>query len=173
MDEIINKVAQSGIVEINLEKFAPGGERVLYDIKDNLWQGLALKEKDFRAFVKNNNWSEYLGKNVALYCSADAIIPTWAFMLLTAALQPFAKKIVYGDLNVLETVLWMESLSTINAGDFLDARVVIKGCSDKISIPAGAYMEITRILKPVARSVMYGEPCSTVPVFKKKSEADI
>lgn len=165
-ERIVNKVSQSGIIEFNLEDYFPRGERVLYDIKDNLWQGLALKEKDYREFVKNNDWSFYKDKSVAVNCTADAIVPTWAYMLLSSALEPFAKKIVFGDLKTLETVLWMESLSKINPGDFIDSRVVIKGCSDKISIPESAYMEITRILRPVVKSIMYGEPCSTVPVFK-------
>lgn len=167
--EIINKVAQSGIVEINLEEYYPKGERVLYDIKENLWQGLVLKEKEFREFVKNHDWSKYDNRHVALYCSADAIIPSWAYMLLTVALEPFANKIIHGDLETLETVLWMESLSGVNPDGFKNARVVIKGCSDKMSIPECAYVEITRLLRPAAASVMYGEPCSTVPIYKKKN----
>ncbi|HLF51181.1 DUF2480 family protein [Flavobacterium sp.] len=170
-NEITNKVAQSGIIEINLEDFFPQNEKVLYDLKSNLYEELVLKEKDFREFVKNNNWKIYEGKSVALYCSADAIVPTWAYMLLTSALEQFAKKIVFGDLKTLENILWMESLSKINPENFRDARVVIKGCSDKISIPECAYVEITRLLKPVAKSIMYGEPCSTVPVFKRKESS--
>ncbi len=166
-NEIINKVSQSGIIEINLEDYFPEGERVLYDIKENLWQELALKEKNFREFVKNNDWSKYKNKFVALHCSADAIVPTWAYMLLAVALEPFAKKIIFGNLKTLENILWLESLSKINPENFRDARVVIKGCSDKISIPESVYVEITRLLKPVAKSIMYGEPCSTVPVYKK------
>ena len=176
MEQIINKVQQSGIIEINLEDYFPEGERVVYDIKENLWQELALKEKEFREFVKNNDWNKYKDKFVALHCSADAIVPTWAYMLLTVALEPFAKKIVFGDpassagqaLKTLENILWLESLSKINPENFRDARVVIKGCSEKCTIPESAYIEITRILKPVAKSIMYGEPCSTVPVFKRK-----
>ncbi len=168
-NQIINRVSQSGIIEINLEDYFPEGEKVLYDLKNNLYEGLVLKEKDFREFVKNNDWSFYQGKSVAVFCSADAIVPTWAYMLLTSALEPFAKKIIFGDLKTLETILWMESLSKIILRDFNDARVVVKGCSDKISIPESAYMEITRILKPVAKSIMYGEPCSTVPVYKSKN----
>lgn len=165
--EIVNKVAQSGIVTLELDKFYPEGERVLYDIKDNLWQGIALKEKDFRAFVKENDWLVYQGKHVAITCSADAIVPTWAYMLLTTALQPFAKKIVFGDLATLETVLFKEAMESINAEDYTDARVVVKGCSDK-EVPPSAYVELTEKLMPYVKSLMFGEPCSTVPLYKKK-----
>lgn len=169
--EILNRVSQSGLIELNLENYFPQGERTQYDLKNNLWQGLALKEKEFRDFVQHNDWSVYRDKNVAVHCSADAIVPTWAYMLVVSALQPFAKKIVFGSLETLETVLWTESLSKINPGDFRDAKIVVKGCSDKNQIPECAYVEITRILKPEAASIMYGEPCSTVPVFKKKKSA--
>ena len=165
--EIINRVDQSGLTEINLENFYPKGERVLIDMKDHLFQGLILKEKDFREFVKNENWIKYKDKFVAITCSADAIVPTWAYMLLSASIQPFAKHVVFGDLKTLETILFTESLSKINPEDFRDKRAVIKGCGT-IPIPESAYVELTRILTPVAKSIMYGEPCSTVPVMKKK-----
>ncbi len=165
--EIINRVAESGLIEINLEDFYPKGERILIDVKDNLFQGLILKEKDFREFVKNNDWGRYKDKFVAITCSADAIVPTWAYMLIATSLQPFAKKFVFGDLKNLETVLFLESLSKINPEDFRDKKLVIKGCGN-LPIPESAYVELTRILAPVAKSIMYGEPCSTVPVMKKK-----
>ena len=165
MDEIINKVAQSGLIEFNLEDFYPEGERVLVDVKDNLFQGLILREKDFREFVKNEDWSKYKNKFVALTCTADAIVPTWAYMLLATALEPFAKKIVFGDLKVLETLIFTEVLSKIKVEDYRDKRVVIKGCS-KLPVPESAYVEITRLLRPVAKSIMYGEACSTVPIYK-------
>jgi len=165
MDEIVNKVAQSGLIEFNLEDFYPEGERVLVDVKDNLFQGLILREKDFREFVKNEDWSKYKNKFVALTCTADAIVPTWAYMLLATALEPFAKKIVFGDLKVLETLIFTEVLSKIKVEDFRDKRVVIKGCS-KLPVPESAYVEITRLLRPVAKSIMYGEACSTVPIYK-------
>lgn len=165
--EIINKIAQSGLIEFNLEDHYPKGERVLLDIKDQLFQGLILKEKDFREFVKSEDWKKYQDKFVAIICSADAIIPTWAFMLLTTSLSLFAKKVVFGDLRTLETVIFNEALSKINVNDFADKRIVIKGCSN-LSVPESAYVEITRLLTPVAKSIMYGEPCSTVPVYKKK-----
>ena len=166
--EIINKVEQSGQTEFNLEDYYPKWERVLIDVKENLFQGLILKEKDFREFVKNNNWNIYKDKFVALTCSADAIVPTWAFMLLTAALEPFAKKIVFGDLKTLETILFREALSKINVEDFRDKRICIKGCGN-LPVPESAYVEITRLLSPVAKSIFYGEACSTVPIMKKKS----
>ena len=163
--QIINRVEQSGLIELNLEEFYQKGERVLLDLKDNLYQGLILREKDFREFVKNEDWSKYKNKFVAINCTADAIVPTWAYMLLAAALEPFTKKVVFGDLKTLETVLFTESLSKINIENYRDKRVVIKGCGD-IPVPESAYVEITRLLRPVCKSIMYGEPCSTVPVYK-------
>ena len=166
MDEIINKVAESGLMEIDLENFYPKGERALIDVKENLFQGLILKEKDFREFVKKENWSRYQDKFVAITCSADAIVPTWAYMLLATSLQPFAKYIVFGDLKTLETVLFAQALSKITPEDFRDKKAVIKGCGN-LPVPESAYVELTRILTPVVKSIMYGEPCSTVPVMKK------
>jgi len=164
--EIINRVDQSGLTEINLEEFYPKGERVLIDVKENLFQGLILKEKDFREFVKNENWKKYVGKFVAITCSADAIVPTWAYMLIAAALQPFAQKFVFGDLKTLETILFNETLSKINPEDFRDKKLIVKGCGN-VPVPESAYVEITRIFTPVAKSIMYGEACSTVPVMKR------
>lgn len=164
--EIINKVSQSGLITIDLEEFYPSGDRVLFDIRNLLYQGLILREKDFREFINNKDWSEYQDKYVALICSADAIVPTWAYMLLATQLEPYAKKVVFGDLEILETILYNEILSKINVDDYKDARVVIKGCGD-LPVPKAAYVEITRLLRPVAKSIMYGEPCSTVPLYKK------
>ena len=165
--EIINKVDQSGLMDFNLEDYYPKGERVLIDVKNNLFQELILKEKDFRDFVKNENWEKYKDKFVAIACSADAIVPTWAYMLITTSLQPFAKKIVFGDLKTLETILFQESLSKIKAEDFRDKKICVKGCGS-IPVPESAYVEITRILSSVAKSIMYGEACSTVPIMKSK-----
>ena len=164
--EIENKVDKSGLIIFNLEDHYPKGERVLFDIKDVLFQGLILKEKDFRAFVKNHDWTQYQDKYVALYCSADAIVPTWAYMLLTTAIEPHAKKVVFGDLNVLETVLFNDALGKIKIEDFNDERVIIKGCS-KYPVPEAAYVELTRLLRPVVKIMMFGEACSTVPLYKK------
>lgn len=165
--EIENKIANSGLITIDLEELYPKGERVSYDIAQNLWQGLALKEKDFREFIKTNNWGVYQDKFVAIHCSVDAIIPTWAFMLLSTALQPFAKKIIFGSLEELENNLFSEIISNIKTEDYVDARVIIKGCSN-LPVPTSAYVELTNKLIPVVKSLMFGEPCSTVPLYKKK-----
>ena len=168
-EEIINKVAQSGLTELNLEDYYPQGERVLYDMKDRLFQELILKEKDFRDYIRAEDWSKYKDKYVAIFCSADAVVPTWAYMLLATTLTPFAKKFVFGTLDTLETVLFSEALSRINPESFRDQRIVIKGCSN-LPVPVSAYVELTRILRPVAKSIMYGEPCSTVPLYKKAKD---
>ena len=166
MEEIVNKVAQSGLITIDLESFYPEGERVLLDIRDVLFQGMILREKDFREYIKQEDWSRFAGKYVAITCSADAIVPTWAYMLLATQLEPVAKRVVFGTLETLETILYSEILSRINPGDYRDARVVIKGCGN-LPVPKAAYVQITSILRPVAKSIMYGEPCSTVPLYKK------
>lgn len=166
-EEIVNKVAQSGIIQLDLEEIAPRGERVVYDIKNNLWQELVLKEQDFRDFIKSNDWSTYAGKYVALTCSTDAIVPTWAYMLLISALKPHAKRVVYGNLETLDTLLWVEAFNQLNLDQFNDARVVVKGCST-IPVPEAAFTELANILVPRVKSLMFGEPCSTVPVFKRK-----
>jgi len=167
--EIINKVALSGIITINLEEFYPQGEHVLFDIKEHLFQGLILKEKDFREFIKNEDWSTYTDKYVALICSADAVVPVWAYMLLATRLEPFVKKVVFGDLETLETVLYNEILNKLNMNDYKDARIVIKGCGD-LPVPKAAYVEITRLLRSVAKSIMYGEACSMVPLYKQPKQ---
>ncbi|MCY7292051.1 MAG: DUF2480 family protein [Ferruginibacter sp.] len=167
--EIINKVALSGIITIDLEEFYPQGERVLFDIKEQLFQGLILREKDFREFVKNEDWSKYTDKYVALICSADAVVPTWAYMLLAIQLQPYTKKVVFGELETLETVLYNDILNKLNINDYKDARIVIKGCG-YLPVPQAAYVEIARLLRPVAKSIMYGEACSMVPLYKQPKQ---
>jgi len=164
-EEIINRVAKSGLITFNLEDFIPEGERILYDIKDQLWQGIALKEKDFREFVKNNDWSVYKDKFVALHCSVDAIVPTWAYMLLVTKIASYAKRVVFGNLEALEILLFEEALNGIEPAKYQDARVVIKGCSKK-KVPPSAYIKLTERLLPYAKTIMYGEPCSTVPLYK-------
>ncbi|MDP2388186.1 MAG: DUF2480 family protein [Bacteroidota bacterium] len=168
-EEIINKVANSGIVTIDLEEFYPKGERKLIDIKDQLFQGLILREKDFREFIKTHEWQQYKDCFVAITCSADAIVPTWAYMLLTLALQPYATKIVFGNLEQLESIIFNEKLQTLQIENYKDARVVIKGCGT-LPVPTNAYVQLTAILQPHVKSLMYGEPCSTVPLYKKARE---
>jgi hypothetical protein len=164
--DIINRVATSPLVTFDLEEYYQPGERAVVDIKDQLFQGLILKEKDFRSYIKATDWSVYQGKFVAVHCSADAIVPTWAYMLVAVALEPYAKKVVFGTLDDLEKDLFQESLAGVDWQQFKDAKVVVKGCS-KVDVPVGAYVEATRRLKPLVASVMFGEACSTVPVFKR------
>ena len=164
---IVNKVANSGLITFNLEDYMQKGDRILYDIKDNLFHGLMLKEQDFRAFVKDHDWQQYEGKNVAIYCSADAIVPTWAYMLLANRMAPYANEVVFGSLELLEAVLFTKALAKVDVNTYADQRVVIKGCGE-VEIPIAAYVEITALLSPVVKSLMYGEPCSTVPIFKRK-----
>lgn len=175
MDEIINKVEKSGLKEINLEDFYIQGERYLLDIKQYLTsfsfgegkgEAFILKEKDFREYVKTHDWTKYKDKLVAITCTSDAVIPTWAYMLIATVLQSYAKKFVFGDLKTLETVLFQESLSKMNPEEFRDKKIIIRGCSN-LPVPESAYVELTRILVPFAKSIMYGEACSTVPLMKK------
>lgn len=163
---IINRVSNSALILFNLEEFYHPGERLLFDIKDSLFQGQILKENDFRSFVKANDWSVMEGMNVAVWCSVEAIIPTWAYMLLVTAISPFANTVVYGDLEVLEQALYEKAFKNIDWKSFTDSKVVIKGCG-KFLVPTYAYVEATRNLLPYASSIMYGEPCSTVPIYKK------
>jgi hypothetical protein len=166
-ENFVNKVAASGLVTLNLEDYYPKGERLVYDIKENLFHGLILREKDFREFIKTHDWSQYKDKNVAIICSADAIVPTWAYMLLANRMKPYANEVVFGNLEVLESVLFTKALSKIDTAALNNERVVVKGCGE-IPVPVAAYVELTNLLTPVVKSIMYGEPCSTVPVFKRK-----
>lgn len=165
-EPFINKVAESGLITIDPEKYYPKGEVATFDLKDYLFMGMILKEKDFREAMKAHDWSQYRDKNVALTCSADAIIPVWAWMLVVSNLQPVAKDVIMGDEKELHKALFLKNLAAIDPSEFADKRVVIKGCGET---PIGdyVYMELTKLLRPVAKSIMYGEPCSTVPVFKK------
>ncbi|WP_375446427.1 DUF2480 family protein [uncultured Fibrella sp.] len=167
-DVIVNRVTNSGLVTLDLEAYYHPGERVVYDLKDNLFMGMILKEKDFRAFLKEHDWSQYAGKNVAITCSEDAIIPTWAYMLLTLQLQPYAHTVVYGTLQDLDEKLYFDAIKSIEPEAYRGAKVVVKGCS-KVPVPTAAYVELTRVLAPVVQSLLFGEPCSTVPLFKRKS----
>ena len=164
--EIVNRVANSKLVTINLEDHYPPGQRVLLDIKDWLLDGFVLREKDFREQAKNHDWEQYSGAYVALTCSSDAIIPGWAFMLLSTYLNPVAKKVVVGDLLLLESVLYSEIIDKLDVSEYEGVPVIIKGCSRK-PVPQNAYIDLINKLQPVARSIMYGEACSSVPLFKK------
>lgn len=165
-EQIINKVANSALITFNLEDYYESGDRVLLDIKDQLYEGLVLREKDFRDFIKSHHWPQYENKLVAITCSTDAIVPTWAYMLLAIALKPFARRVIFGSLLELETENYREALSKIDWAAFKDAKVVIKGCS-KVDVPVAVYVDVVSRLKPYASSLMFGEPCSTVPLFKK------
>lgn len=165
--EIVNRVTNSGLITLDLKDYYPKGERVFYDIKNNLWQELVLKEKEFRAFIKENDWSIYQDKYVALDCSTDAIVPSWAYLLLTIALEPYAKKVVKGNIETLETLLFQELIENLDLTPYKDQRVIIKGCSD-LPIPENAYVHLIQKLKPEVKSLMFGEACSTVPLFKNK-----
>ena len=166
-DQIINKVTASNLITLDLEELYLPGERELFDIKDLLFQGLILKEKDFRAFIKQYDWSAFSGKHVAITCSADAIVPTWAFMLLATVLQPIAQNVIFGSLEDLEKTLFLQKLNLVDWNRFVNEKVVIKGCS-KVHVPVAAYVEAVNRLRPLASSIMFGEACSTVPLFKQK-----
>lgn len=163
----VNKVAESGIITIDLEIYFPKAPIVLFDLKDHLFMGLILKEKEFRQNLQQLNKEPYTNAIVAVTCSADAIIPMWAYMLVVTALQPVAQEIVLGNTQTATTKILIENIQKIDPLEFTDKRVVIKGCGET-PIPEEAYLEITKKLRPVVKSVMYGEPCSTVPVFKKE-----
>ena len=166
-ETIINKVAESGIISFDLEAFYPKEEIRVFDLKEYLFMGLILKEKDFRAALQTTDWEQYANKYVGITCTADAIIPMWAYMLVASNLQPVAKEVFLGDeKKIVENVL-IKNLSTVDAHEFADKRIVVKGCGE-LQIPEAAYVAITNKLRPVAKSIMYGEPCSTVPIYKKK-----
>ena len=166
-EEIINRVAQSKLITFDLEELYLPGERVILDISDWLYEGLILREKEFRAQLDEVDWTSYQDKFVALTCSSDAIVPGWAFMLVTSKLAPFAKKVVQGDLETLETSLYQEQLMQFDFSDFKDKPIIIKGCSNK-PVPQNAYLMATTKIQQVAKSVMYGEACSAVPLFKNR-----
>ncbi len=170
MSEIINRVANSPIITFKLENYYPQGERVVLDIKDQLFMEMILREKDFRAYVKEHDWAQYQDKYVAVTCSADAIIPMWAYMLLSVKLEEFAAHIAFGTIDDLEKELWQKALDKIDYQQFEGRPVVIKGCSD-IKIPEAIYMEATRRIKPFAKKLSYGEPCSTVPLYRRPAKS--
>lgn len=167
MSDIVNRVSQSSLVTFDLEEYYPKGDRILIDISPWLYEGMILREKEFRAHVLNHSWADYKDTYVALTCSTDAIVPAWAFMLITTQLQPYATKVVKGDLKDLETILYADVISQLDLTDFVDKPVIIKGCSNK-PVPPNAYIWATEKIQSVAKSVMYGEACSSVPLYKRK-----
>lgn len=164
--EITNRVANSKLKTVDLEDYYPKGQRVVFDIKDWLYEELILREKNFREQVKNHDWSQYQNNYVALTCSSDAIIPSWAYLLLTAHLSEFANKIVVGNLELLETVIYQEIILKLDTTEFTNKPVIIKGCTNK-PIPASAYTFLITKIQPIAKTIMFGEACSTVPLYKK------
>jgi len=169
MESLVNKVAASGLITINLEEFYPKMDIVQFDIKQYLFMELILKEKDFRAALTEINWADYTDKVVCVYCSTDAIIPVWAYMLVCSYVQPFAKEVYLGNQEEFIKAYFTKTIDELDYTNFEHKRIVIKGCSDK-PVPASAYLDITTKLRPIAQSIFYGEPCSTVPIFKKKAE---
>ncbi|MFK8103481.1 MAG: DUF2480 family protein [Saprospiraceae bacterium] len=163
---LVNRVASSGLITINLEDFFPSEETAVFDLKAYLFKELILKEKDFRAALKAHDWSQYQGKHLAVYCSTDAIVPVWAYMLVAAYATPFALQIFQGDLTQFYATFFDKILATWDASQYEGKRIVIKGCSNK-PVPPAAYVGLTQKLQPYAQSIMYGEPCSTVPIFKR------
>ena len=166
-EEILNKVAQSGLVSLDLEAFYPTGERAVFDLTDWLYEGMILREKDFRERARIHDWATYAGKHVAITCTADAIVPLWAYMLVSSELQPFAATVVQGDLEKLESVLYRQFMDAHDFSQYEDKRLIIKGCSKK-PVPTDAFVEFVKRAQPFAKSIMFGEPCSTVPVYKKR-----
>ena len=167
MEEVfVNKVAESGLISFDLEAYYPKGTIKVFDLKAYLFMELILKEKDFRAALQTTDWASYTDAYVAVTCSADAIIPMWAYMLVASYLQPVAKDVVFGDEAKLISTLLLKNLAIVNGEEYTDKRVVVKGCGD-VAVPEAAYVEITNKLRPFVKSIMYGEPCSTVPIYKK------
>lgn len=165
-DTLVNRVANSGIITIKLEDFLPSKEVALFDIKDFLFKELILKEKDFRSDLKSHDWSQYQGKVLGVICSTDAIIPVWAYMLVSVYAKPFADIVFQGDRKKFQEAVLLSKIENVNPTDYEGKRVVIKGCSDHW-VPESAYLAIAAKLQPVVQSLMYGEPCSTVPIFKR------
>jgi hypothetical protein len=166
-DEIVNKVAQSQLLTIDLEEYYPREAPVVFDLKPHLFMELIIKEKEFRTAMQDLNWQQYQDKVVTITCTADAIIPMWVYMLVTSYLQPVAKQVLFGDEKSALQQLFLANITSIDTHEYIDKRIVVKGCGD---VPIGefAYVAITQLLRPIAKTIMYGEPCSTVPIFKKK-----
>jgi hypothetical protein len=165
-NEIVNRVAASALQVFDLEDYYPEGTRLGLDISAWLWEGFVLREKDFRETLKNHDWKQYSGTFVALYCSTDAIVPAWAYMLVTVYLQPYAKKIIQGRPEQINTLVYQEILDGLEYSAYEGKPVIIKGCSRK-PVPQEAYVMASQKLLPVAKSIMFGEACSSVPLYKK------
>ncbi len=166
-EEIINRVANSKLITVDLEDYYPLGKRVVIDIKDWLFQEIILKEKDFRVHVKNHNWQQYKDSYVALTCSSDAIIPSWAYLLITSSVAEYSKKVIVGNLELLETVVYEEIINALDLSEFKEKPIIIKGCTNK-PIPASAYTLLIQKIQPIAKTILFGEACSTVPLYKAK-----
>jgi hypothetical protein len=166
-EEIVNKISQSALITLDLEKYFPEEKITMFDLKPFLFMELILKEKDFRAALQDTDWNQYRDQIVGVYCSSDAIIPLWAYMLVAGWLAPVAKDVVQGDEQTVLRQVISENIAAIDPAEFMDKRIVVKGCGEK-AIGAFAYLEITKRLRPVAKSIMFGEPCSTVPVYKSR-----
>lgn len=166
-DEIINKVANSSLITIDLEDFYPDGPRVIFDLKDWLYEEIILREKDFRQNLKEHDWTQYEGKYVAMTCTADAIVPSWAYLLVATYLQPVAKRVVHGTLAELDQMLYTEIIKDLPIEEYQDGKIIVKGCSKK-PVPDSAYILLIEKLQPIANSLMFGEACSTVPLYKMK-----
>ena len=166
MEEIRNKVKESGLIQLDLANYKPTVQMVGIDLAAQLWQGLVLKEKDFRDWIKNHHWTQYQGKAVYIFCSTDAIIPTWAFMLVTSALEKENVMSIVGNENDLSKSLIVHQMNQIDISELEQQRVIIKGCAD-IADPSFAMSYLVRLMQPHVKSIMYGEPCSTVPIYKK------
>ena len=166
-EEIINKVAQSALTTLDLENYYPVEKVIVFDLKPLLFMEMIIKEKDFRASLQNTDWTVYESKPVTVTCSADAIIPMWAYMLVASYLQPVASEVFFGTAEEAIRQIFQKNLESIDIAEFVDKRIVVKGCGD-LDIGPFAYLIITKKLRPVVKSIMYGEPCSTVPIFKRK-----
>ncbi len=164
---IENKVAKANILQIDLLDYVSKTNLLTFDIKQGLWQEMVLKEKDFRQFIKAFDWEKYRNENVCLFCSVDAVVPAWAYMIVTTMLKKVDANVLYGSQNQVREILFFENLSNIKIEEFTGQRVMVKGCSD-IPSPTKAYVELTKLLMPTVKSLMFGEPCSAVPVFKGK-----
>lgn len=171
-DELVNRVAGSGLITLRPEEWVPSSEPVVIDLKDHLFMGMILREKDFRAWIAGYPWHGLAGKHLCVFCSADAIIPSWAYMLVAAHAAPHAAEIFFGPPAAWQTANMLRHVETMDVAPYRDQRVILKGCSDKVAVGPEVYLALTTRLVPIVRALMFGEPCSTVPVFKKGKAGD-